>query len=68
MLYQTAAIENGKMVITSSKEIDQRSLTADCWLVQFQGLSACKTCQYKRKKNCGGGMTLKALRKKAIAA
>lgn len=54
MLYQEAKIENGQMVITKSKEIDQSRLTSDCWLIQFDGLSACENCEAKDTPNCGG--------------
>jgi hypothetical protein len=54
MLYQKAKIENGQMVITESKIIDQNKLTSDCWLIQFSGLSACETCEVKNTSECGG--------------
>ena len=34
--------------------IKQNELTAECWLVQFQGFSACETCEVKDTKECGG--------------
>ena len=54
MLYQKAKIENGQMVITESKIIDQSKLTSDCWPVQFSGLSACENCEVKNTPDCGG--------------
>ena len=54
MLYQKAKIENGQMVITESKVIDQSKLTSDCWLIQFGGLSACENCPAKDTSDCGG--------------
>ena len=36
------------------KEINQSELTSECWLVQFQGFSACKTCEVKDTEDCGG--------------
>jgi len=54
MLYQEATIENGQMKITESKVIDQSKLTSDCWIVQMQGLGACKKCQYNGTNQCGG--------------
>lgn len=63
MIYQKASIKNGQVVIESSKEINQASLTSDCWTVQFEGLTACKKCQYKGTDDCGGGATLKSLKK-----
>lgn len=44
-------------------EVDQRSLTSDCWTVQFEGLSACKPCPNLNKPECGGGETLKRIKK-----
>lgn len=61
MLYQKAKIENGKVVITESKQVDQSKLTADCWIVQFNGIEACNECEYRDTKDCGGGETLKKL-------
>jgi len=54
MLYQKAKIENGQVVITESKQIDQSKLTSDCWLIQFEGLSACDNCDYLNTSECGG--------------
>ena len=35
---------------------DLRSaLTEECWLVQLQGLDACKSCEYLGTDECGGG-------------
>ncbi len=61
MQYQKAKVKNGQLVITESKEIDQDKLTSDCWLIQFSGLEACKTCEVCNTADCGGGETLKAL-------
>ena len=62
MLYQKANIENGKIVITKSKQIDQSKLTSDCWLIQFDGLTACDTCKYINTSECGG----QAIRKRLL--
>ncbi len=62
MLYQKAKIVNDQIVITESKEIDQNKLTSDCWLIQFNGLSACKTCEALNTSDCGG----QAIRKRLI--
>jgi len=64
MLYQKLEFKNGKIVVTESKEVDQRSLTSDCWLIQFSGLKACESCELKNTDDCGGGDTLKGLRSK----
>ncbi len=62
MLYQTVEITNGELVITSSKEVDQTKLTSDCWMIQINGLEACKKCEFLNKRNCGG----KAIRKNLL--
>jgi len=61
MKIQKASIKNGQIVITESKQVNQDKLTADCWLIQFNGLSACDTCDIKGTSDCGGGETLKRL-------
>jgi len=53
MLYQKAKIENGQIVITESKVMGQNKLTSDCWLIQFNGLSACENCDIKDTPDCG---------------
>jgi len=62
MNFQEAKIENGEMIVTSSKEIDQSKMTSDCFMIQFSGLEACSKCEYKNTKECGGGQTLKNLK------
>jgi hypothetical protein len=37
-------------------------LTSECWLIQFEGLSACEHCQFKNTKECGG----KEIRKRLL--
>lgn len=64
MLYQKAKIENGQMVITESKVIDQSKLTSDCFLIQFGGLSACESCEVKDMPDCGGQTIRKQLLEK----
>lgn len=63
-MYQKAVAKNGQLVITESRVINQRSLTSDCWSVQFEGLAACKECAYRNTKHCGGGETLKRIKSK----
>lgn len=65
MLYQKAHIENNEIVIDETKRIDQNTLTADCWLIQFSGLNACKTCEIRNTEDCGGGQTLANLKNQA---
>lgn len=54
----TLTLKNGTLVETNVKEIDQSTLTSDCWMIQFNGLDACKTCEFRNTKECGGGETL----------
>jgi len=42
----------------SVSTIQQKDLTSDCWLVQFEGFEACATCEQFLKSQCGGGETL----------
>jgi len=62
MLYQKAEIQDDKIVMTSIKEIAQSKLTAECWLIQFKGLEACKTCPALNTNDCGG----QAIRKRML--
>lgn len=54
MKYQKAKEVNGKLEIVSTKTIDQSSLSSECWIVQFEGLAACETCELKDTAECGG--------------
>ena len=44
--------------------IPQNALTSECWLIQMQGLEACKTCEARDTPECGG----KEIRKKLMNA
>jgi hypothetical protein len=59
MIYQKMKYENGQMVAEETKVIDQDQLSSECWLIQFQGKSACDHCEYKGKRECGGKDILK---------
>jgi len=61
--YSKMKLENGQLVTTETKMIDQNKLTSECWLIQFNGLDACKNCELLNKKDCGG----KNIRKKLLA-
>lgn len=63
MEYKEVALENEQLVEKSCITIDQSKLTSDCWLIQFKGLIACKTCELKGTDECGGRDTLKKLQK-----
>jgi len=36
------------------RTVSQSNLTGECWTVQFSGLKACDTCEYKDTEDCGG--------------
>lgn len=40
--------------------VEQDKLTSDCWMIQIQGIEACRGCEFLGKKECGG----KAIRKR----
>jgi len=62
--YQKAIIKDNKIEVIESKKIDQKRLTSDCWLIQFEGLKACEHCEGHGTKECGGGVTLQSLLKR----
>ena len=39
---------------TKFKTVRQDKLTAECWLVQFNGLVCCETCEARDTDECGG--------------
>ncbi len=63
MFYTKGEVRGGEIITKESKEIDQSQLTSDCWLIQFGGLDVCKTCEVRGTEDCGGGETLKRLRR-----
>jgi len=54
MEYGKAVIENGRLVVTETKTINQANLSSECWMVQFNGLTACESCEYLDTEDCGG--------------
>jgi hypothetical protein len=62
MRYSKAIVVDGRLVETEIKEIEQQSLTSDCWLIQFDGLSACESCDCRNTEDCGGGEMLAKMR------
>ena len=44
-------------------DVDQSKLSSDCFLIQFEGLTACDHCPAFGTRDCGG----KAIRKKMLA-
>jgi hypothetical protein len=59
---RTETIElGGKQYIGRSKQINQKDLTSDCWMVQVWGLDYCSgngepksACEYLGTRECGG--------------
>jgi hypothetical protein len=43
------------------RTINQSELTSECWSIQFQGLKACKSCEFLNTKECGGKNIRKTL-------
>jgi hypothetical protein len=37
-----------------TKVISQKMLSAECWPVQVWGIEACRDCDYRGTKACGG--------------
>jgi hypothetical protein len=37
-----------------TKLIPQNKMTSECWGIQFQGIPACKRCEFVGTKDCGG--------------
>jgi hypothetical protein len=62
--YAEMKVENGQLVETKSVQVNQGSLNSECWMIQINGLEACKNCQYLNKRNCGGKQTRKQMLQK----
>jgi hypothetical protein len=50
-----------KLKTVEVKSIKQSELSGECWLVQFNGLKACETCEYLNTSDCGGKNIRKTL-------
>jgi hypothetical protein len=61
--YAEGALVDGKLGLKNVKQINQSKLTSECWMIQINGLSACETCKYVNKRDCGG----KNIRKNLMA-
>ena len=55
------SVLDGDGQVVKHKTIKQSDLTADCWPVQFWGLSACDGCEFLGKRDCGGKSIRKAM-------
>jgi hypothetical protein len=64
MIVSQGIVKNGQLETVESMNINQSGLTADCWSIQFYGLKACKKCESKGKKTCGGKNIIKQLKDK----
>ena len=60
MIYAKGKVVNGSVVLSDVQEIDQTTLTADCFLIQIQGVAACTKCENLNKPRICGGMALRA--------
>ena len=48
-------------------QINRAHLTDECWMIQFEGLSACKNCAAKGTRKCSGkGIILSGKNKKGF--
>ena len=59
--FQKVTVKDGELVPTFTKVVNQAELTADCWMIQFQGLGACESCEFLDTPDCGGKGILKAI-------
>lgn len=59
MIYATAKVVNGKVVLSNQQVIDTKTLTADCFLIQIKGAAACTDCENLNKPRKCGGMRLR---------
>lgn len=41
-------------------KIKQADMTSECWAVQFEGKDACKKCEFRGTKECGGKTIIKS--------
>ena len=57
----TLTLNNGAATVINEKQINQGSLTSECWLIQMNGLSACTSCEFLNKRDCGGKRIRKQL-------
>ena len=60
MIYKQMKLDkDGKFVVAKETNVDQNALTSECWSVQFRGFIACKGCEFKGKRDCGGKNIIK---------
>jgi hypothetical protein len=51
--------EDNKFYKAKETNIDNAMLSSECWSVQFRGFKACKGCDFKGKRDCGGKNIIK---------
>lgn len=54
LLYSEACECANREIVSNTRIIPQKDLTGECWLIQFQGLSACHNCEAVNTDECGG--------------
>jgi len=37
-----------------ARSVRQADMTGECWIVQFRGVEACASCEYRDTEDCGG--------------
>lgn len=50
----TLKMENGNLIESNSRTVQQSRLSAECWSIQVWGKETCETCGFKNRKECGG--------------
>lgn len=59
MIYATASVVNGKVVLDNMQQVDTSELSADCFMIQIKGAAACTDCENLNKPRKCGGMRLR---------
>ena len=45
--------------VVNKRTVTQTDMTSECWLIQFNGLSYCETCEFKDLPQECGGMNIR---------
>lgn len=59
MIYADGSVVDGQVVLSNVQQINQATLTADCFMIQIKGAAACTTCEYLNKPRLCGGMAIR---------
>jgi hypothetical protein len=46
--------------MVKAHSIRQEDMSGECWAVQFEGKDACKKCEFRGTKECGGKSIIKS--------